>query len=184
MGRDVIFYLYPSDFTIGNHTDMSASMVTGSETENQNSGEAGAESTQAAESLPAESSAAESTREESSAVESDPAETTAAQEESLGAEETGTQGESLESGLQNSITQAAVPSLSGEVLSEDQGLNLSTGESGTGEAVAREGLSGARIVELTISLTFSGLILLAVGSGVAYWFRKTGNSFEEEDDEE
>ena len=28
MGRDVIFYLYPSDFTAGNTTDMTATMVT------------------------------------------------------------------------------------------------------------------------------------------------------------
>ena len=28
MGRDVIFYLYPSDFTAGNTTDMNATMVT------------------------------------------------------------------------------------------------------------------------------------------------------------
>lgn len=30
MGRDVIFYLYPSDFTEGNNTDMNATMVTSS----------------------------------------------------------------------------------------------------------------------------------------------------------
>ena len=43
MGRDVIFYIYPSDFVAGNNTDMNTTIVTeasGSDTASQNSGTA------------------------------------------------------------------------------------------------------------------------------------------------
>ena len=93
--------------------------------------------------------------------------------------------------LQNSITDAAAPvSGSGgdETLNEAQGLSLSTEGEETAPESGSEGVSGSRIAEYTISLTLSGLILLAAGSGVVYLFRKNwkkwGGGYEDDGDEE
>ena len=47
-----------------------------------------------------------------------------------------------------------------------QGLSLSTeGETASAETAGADGVSGARIAELTIAITLSGLILLAARVG-------------------
>ncbi len=174
MGRDVIFYLYPSDFAAGNSTDMNASMVTAaSGTEAQDSGGGTAAVT------PAPTRTSEVT-----------AAPTEAPEVTETPEAVSTPGVQTDS-LQNSITDAAAPvSGSGgdETLNEAQGLSLSTEGEETAPESGSEGVSGSRIAEYTISLTLSGLILLAAGSGVVYLFRKNwkkwGGGYEDDGDEE
>lgn len=180
MGRDVVFYLYPSDFTAGNATDMNATMVTsdsGAENQNYGGGAATVTPTEAAVSTPTPTPTPEATA-TPEAMETPEAEAESGQDDRTGS-------------LQNSITEEAAP-VSGdggdETLNDAQGLSLSTeGESET-ESENPGGVSGARIAELTISLSVSGLILLAAGSGIVYLFlrnwKKWVRGYEDDGDEE
>ena len=181
MGRDVIFYLYPSDFTAGNTTDMTATMVTaasGTDAQINTGGQTSA--------TPTPTAAAEATP-TPEATET-PTPTPEATEEATATPTPGVQSNSL----QNSITEAATPaadSAGEDTLNDAQGLSLSTeGETASAETAGADGVSGARIAELTIAITLSGLILLAAASGVLYLFRKNwkkwGGGYEDDDDEE
>lgn len=181
MGRDVIFYLYPSDFTAGNTTDMTATMVTaasGTDAQTNTGGQTSA--------TPTPTAAAEATP-TPEATET-PTPTPEATEEATATPTPGVQSNSL----QNSITEAATPaadSAGEDTLNDAQGLSLSTeGETASAETAGANGVSGARIAELTIAITLSGLILLAAASGVLYLFRKNwkkwGGGYEDDDDEE
>ncbi len=183
MGRDVVFYLYPSNYSSGNNTDMNATMVTsvsGSETaassssgqasssqSSQDTGNASlsSDTAQDAETTPAptaealESEAADESEEES-------------QEDTEDGEETTEPAQ-----LQSSITAAATPQSevsTDAALSDAQGLSLSTtDESGArelGESIG-EGLMGYMFVMGAV-FTFSGLILMGAAAGIVYFFRR------------
>lgn len=185
MGRDVIFYLYPSDFTAGNTTDMNATMVTtaaGTDAQTNTGGQAST--------TPAPADAAETTPTPAPEATATPTPAPEATEETE-TEATPTPGVQSDS-LQNSITEAAAPatdSAGEDTLNDAQGLSLSTeGEAAASDTSGTDGVSGERIAELTISFTLSGLILLAAASGVLYLFRKNwkrwGGGYEDDDDEE
>lgn len=194
MGRDVIFYLYPSDFTQGNSTDMNATMVTAVETPVPTPAATAAptqEPEAAATPVPTASPTAAPTQEPESAATPAPAASPTAVPEAAETPEPASTPEAQEEELQNTITEEAVPvSDSGgeESLNASQGLSLSTQEEAAAEETGASGVSGSRIAEYTISLTLSGLILLAAGSGVVYLFRKNwkkwGGGYEDDDEEE
>ena len=183
MGREVIFYLYPSDFAEGNRTDMQATMVT---------------ETAAGQEAPAGGAAAVSTPAPEPAATTVPETTpTPVPEETSGTTPAPTgEGEAAATEtepLQNAITQAATPAAedSGEEdgLEGTQGLSLSTeGEGTAAGAETSAGVSGTRVAELTLSLTLSGLILLAAGSAVVFVFHKNwkrwGEGYEDDEDDE
>lgn len=182
MGRDVIFYLYPSDFTAGNSTDLNATMVTAaSGTDVQNNEEA------AETEAPAPTAAAEPAQTAEDA--GTPAPTAAPESTETPAATPTPQNQTEE--LQNSITEAADPvseSSGDETLNKAQGLSLSTEEEETAGKTITEETQGSRIAEYIISRTLTGLILLAAGSGVVYLFRKNwkkwGGGYEDDSDEE
>lgn len=115
MGRNVIFYFYPGDFSQGNNSGIKATMVTEESQKNQ---------------------IAESTE---------------------------------DSNLENA-----------------QGLSLSTRSEMTSSKKkdeSRLGEMGKGIVILTTSISLSGLILLAAGAGIVYYYRKNWSRWSDYDDE-
>ncbi|HIV16965.1 MAG TPA: hypothetical protein IAB17_03130 [Candidatus Alectryocaccobium stercorigallinarum] len=200
MGRDVIFYLYPSDFSEGNNTDMNAAMVTapaGSGAQTQTGGtETDSASAQPSQTAPPAESGSSLTAEPTAAPTPEAAasgstEETAEESQDESAEETPALATG-ENELQNSITEAAQPVLDGsgdEALNSAQGLSLSTqNEADQEQSASADGVSAARIAELIIAITVSGLILLAAASGILYHFRKNwkkwGGGYEDDDDYE
>lgn len=197
MGRDVVFYLYPSNYSEGNSTDMNSTMITtdsGSDT-GTSSGDTGSVSSGESGTASGGSSlSAGTTTLQSSPAgeEKDSAKETEDETEENGKEDDADNGtaddaEADEDGetsglnagtLQSSITDPATfdTTKSGEdtTLNSAQGLSLST--AGENAASGSENVSvnsmGRQIFVLVISITIAGLILLGAGAGVVYYFRK------------
>lgn len=179
MGRDVIFYLYPSDYSEGNNTDMNATMVTGSSDgtaveSGDNSGSvdnSGSSGTTGNSSLGSGNSSLQSS------------------------DSTDKSSSSSSSGkkLQSSITEAAKPSSDSSSLDTEnavnsaEGLSLSTAKDGTSDSNSDSGnsSSGNRIFQIALAVVVTGLILLGAVSGVIYFFRKNWKRWggAEDDDE-
>lgn len=159
MGREVIFYLYPSDYTPGNQTNMQTAVVTassGSEITSGGSGNAagsgsgsGAGNTgsslKSGSGLPAEQKA------EGEAV-SESADTLARE-------------------LTGGITEQSKTEGSGNsVPGNTRGLSLSTEK--TKEADESEITRGNGVFAVGTAVTISGLILMGTAAAIVYFFRK------------
>lgn len=162
MGRDVIFYLYPSDYSEGNNTDMNATMVTESSNgtaveSSDNSGSVDNSGTSGNSSLGSGNSSLQS---------------------SGSSDKSSSSGSSKK--LESSITEAAKPSSDSSSLdtenavSSAEGLSLSTAKDGTSNSDSDSGnaSSGNRIFQIALAVVVTGLILLGAVSGVIYFFRK------------
>ena len=162
MGRDVIYYFYPSGYSEGNTTDMSATMVTAasgsSETINNTSGA----STNVSESSAASSAVISGGNTALGSATSGDTTKQSSQEEP-----------SKSSELQSSITEAAAPSAADTSISDAKGLSLST-EAQTEDSSGEKGsLSTAgTIFGTAVAVTISGLILMGAAAGILYLFRK------------
>ena len=174
MGRDVIFYLYPSDYTAGNNTDMNATIVTAASgsgstsTGTDTSTGSGSSSTATSGSFLQSGSGLPSSG--SSDTETDSGEETAAETPALA----------------SSIDEAATPAVSTDTeLSDAQGLSLSTAEEDTGEA-DQGSFGGSRAFLIGMAVTVSGLILMAAAAVIVYFFRKNwkrwGGGYEDDDE--
>ena len=194
MGRDVVFYLYPSDFSQGNNTDMNATMVTAAA---GSDAAAASGSTAAAESSSAGTSAqsSEAAQLQSQTAETTPAPTAEALESeaatpTLTAAPESEEQEEPAMELESSIEAAATPQpevSTDETLSDAQGLSLSTqGEAAAGEL--GESIGQALVSYLFIAgavFVLGGLILLGAAAGIVYFFRKNWRRWGggEDDDE-
>lgn len=192
MGRDVVFYLYPSNYSAGNSTDMNSTMITadtGSDTQTSGStqtdnttGGTGNEGSKVSGegSLSAEASQQSSLDGDETASGQ---ETGNKKEEESGdgsAENLTDESEDEEAAvLQSSIVEPASSDLTKDAedttLNSAQGLSLSTaGEAGTEEGT--ENISGnsvgQQIFVLTVSITIAGLTLIGAAAGIIYYFRK------------
>ena len=165
MGRDVIFYLYPSDYTAGNSTDMNATIVTAS----SGSGEAAAGST-ASESGSAGAASA------GSGISGLPGASVQSGQGSSasGSSDTETGDSSTEApALSSSIDKAAQPTASTDTeLNDAQGLSLSTGADASEEAEETGSSGGSSAFAIGAAVTVSGLILLGTAAVIVYFFRK------------
>ncbi|MDT4371798.1 heme-binding Shp domain-containing protein [Blautia coccoides] len=203
MGRDVIFYLYPSDYAEGNNTDMNATMVTsasgsdtaasGSQTSGNTDNTAGTDNTSGSENDQSEPTPSASAL-QSQPASSDNDDTSVNKDNTEDTENTeNSTGEA--SKLESSIKEAAAPSEDTETpstenstLNSARGLSLST----AGEAVAagtetlspESGSAGKQILVLVVSITISGLILLGAVAGVVYLFRKNWYRWGSGDDDD
>lgn len=171
MGRDVIFYLYPSDYTAGNNTNMNATIVT------ETSGSGGTATTSGSGSTGTESG------------------TSGSGSTSTGSGNASLSGSSLQSGsgssvsgssdteagdssteapaLSSSIDKAAQPAASTDTeLSDAQGLSLSTGADASEEAEETGSSGGSSAFAIGAAVTVSGLILLGTAAVIVYFFRK------------
>lgn len=196
MGRDVVFYFYPNNFTEGNTTDMAAAMVTesagGSQTGAQGESQSPAE--QAVQTGNGSGGQGQQDRQENtgdgqdSTGEAGEKEKTA--EETVSKETASKETVSKETGTDTTGQREASQSgSSDEQLSSAQGLSLSTApetaadDNGGSAGIPLWGLMAA----VTISMTVSGLILMAAGAFIVYYFRKNWRrwgGYDEEDYEE
>ena len=177
MGRNVVFYLYPSDYSEGNNTDMNATMVT-------------------------ESSNGTSVESSDNSGSVDNSGSTSSGNSSLGSgnsslQSSGSSDKSSSSSsskkLESSITEAAKPSSDSSSLDTEnavnsaEGLSLSTAKDGTSASDSDSGntSSGNRIFQIALAVVVTGLILLGAVSGVIYFFRKNWKRWggAEDDDE-
>ena len=157
MGRDVIFYLYPSDYSEGNNTDMNATMVT-----------------ESSNGTAVESSDSGSTSSGNSSLGSGNSSL-----ESSGSSDKSSSSSSSKK-LESSITEAAKPSSDSSSLDTEnavnsaEGLSLSTAKDGTSDSDSDSGntSSGNRIFQIALAVVVTGLILLGAVAGVIYFFRK------------
>ena len=171
MGRDVIFYLYPSDYTAGNNTNMNATIVT------ETSGSGGTATTSGSGSTGTESG------------------TSGSGSTSTGSGNASLSGSSLQSGsgssvsgssdteagdssteapaLSSSIDKAAQPAASTDTeLNDAQGLSLSTGADASEEAEETGSSGGSSAFAIGAAVTVSGLILMGTAAVIVYFFRK------------
>ena len=176
MGRDVIFYLYPSDYTAGNNTNMNATIVTeasgsggtstysGSGSTSTESGTSGSGSTNTQSESTGNGNASLS----GSSLQSD--------SEVLSSDSSDTEpvDNSTEApALSSSIDEAAQPTPSTDAeLSDAQGLSLSTAADTVEEAEDMAGSSGGSVFVMGTAVTVSGLILMGTAAVIVYFFRK------------
>lgn len=195
MGRNVIFYCYPTDFTEGQPSDMKATKVTVTSTTDQTTGtqQTGTQST--------------GTQTTGTVSQTDQKNKAVTEEQPV-SEDTKQTDEKTED------TVSEAEAISGEGLSGAQGLSLSVtgtvdeperkagkqtdiakGTDETEEERSTGGLSAPEemtmemwIVVLTVSLTISGLIVLGAGAGLVYHFRRNwrrwGENFADDEDDE
>lgn len=157
MGRNVIFYLYPSDYTAGNNTDMTATMVTSASGSGSSSNASGSGSAGSGSSLQSSSSLTASEASESTDT----------------AEDTITDSTTPE--LSSSIAEAAQPEAEASTdntLSDAQGLSLSTATDTDSEEEASAGSGGNSAFAVGVAVTVSGLILMGTAAVIVYFFRK------------
>ena len=175
MGRDVVFYLYPSNYSEGNNTDMNATMVTGSSDGTSVTSGDGSGTVESSGSSTGNSSLSSG----SSSL------------QSYGTSDSSSSGTSKK--LESSITEAAKPSSDSSSLDTEnavnsaEGLSLSTAKDGTSDSDSDSGntSSGNRIFQIALAVVVTGLILLGAVSGVIYFFRKNWKRWggAEDDDE-
>ena len=165
MGRDVIFYLYPSDYTAGNSTDMNATIVTAS----SGSGKATADSTASGSGSAGAASAG-------SGISGLPGASVQSGQGSSasGSSDTEAGDSSTEApALSSSIDKAAQPTTSTDTeLNDAQGLSLSTGADASEEAEETGSSGGSSAFAIGAAVTVSGLILMGTAAVIVYFFRK------------
>ena len=165
MGRDVIFYLYPSDYTAGNSTDMNATIVTAS----SGSGEATADSTASGSGSAGAASAG-------SGISGLPGASVQSGQGSSasGSSDTEAGDSSTEApALSSSIDKAAQPMTSTDTeLNDAQGLSLSTGADASEEAEETGSSGGNSAFAIGAAVTVSGLVLMGAAAVIIYFFRK------------
>lgn len=146
MGRDVIFYFYPSDYTMGNSAGMNAEIVTEISASSANASSGGTSSEKASDGK--SDSGSEGKAADSQNSDAD----TGGQATDVGGTDTA----------------------STDSLDTAQGLSLSTA-SGMTEPAALDGASASPftwVLVLTASITLSGAILLMMTAYIVYLFRK------------
>ena len=175
MGRDVVFYLYPSNYSEGNNTDMNATMVTGSSDGTSVTSGDGSGTVESSGSSTGNSSLSSGSSSLQSSGTSDSSSSSSSKK------------------LESSITEAAKPSSDSSSLDTEnavnsaEGLSLSTAKDGTSASDSDSGntSSGNRIFQIALAVVVTGLILLGAVSGVIYFFRKNWKRWggAEDDDE-
>ena len=172
MGRDVVFYFYPGNYSEGNSVGMNPAFVTESSGAVQQSTDAETADTGTMETA----DNTEETAEESSSEDANEE----AEETDSETSQTGLQSD----GLQVTATPAA--EASDEELNSAQGLSLSTAEeqANDGEGISLESGTISSIVVLTTSITVAGLILITVAALIVWFFRKNWRRWGGEDDDD
>ena len=178
MGRDVIFYLYPSDYTAGNNTNMNATIVTEASGTGGASAESGSGSANAGNANTGSGSAESSTGSASTgsgnaSLSGSPLQSGSGSAAS-GSSDTESGDSSTEApALSSSIDEAAQPTPStGTELSDAQGLSLSTGADASEEAEETGSSGGGSAFAIGAAVTVSGLILMGTAAVIVYFFRK------------
>ena len=193
MGRDVVFYFYPSNYAEGNTTGMTAAVVTektGSEVAAGQSGTDGNGQTNTDETRQADTDGSQVNAEETGQI--DTYRTGQSGTDGISGEE----GSGMESQITSSMDQAAVLAAGSPdaELNSAQGLSLSTAENvrknaeNQGSGAGMDTNTGITITELivtiTVSITISGLILMGTAAAIVCYFRKNWQRWGGYDNEE
>ena len=176
MGRNVIFYFYPGDYQSGNQTDFKTVNVMGT-----------SEGSKKAQEIKTEQNDTdkldESSRETMKSEENDSAKTS----DSADAKSSDNAVQTSETVNTESENKAAAPQADTEV----QGLALSTAseisntEQAESDAADTSAMTpGKWILVLTVSMTLSGLILMAAGTGIFLFLQKHGELWKGDEDDE
>lgn len=164
MGRDVIFYLYPSDFQLGKPSDMTATIVTKtsekSDTESSESDEGDSDSTNSIEGSSRQGA------EDVINANLDKDTSTVSDSSSMAAE----------TEVQINSAQGLSLSTASDVVETDTGADMAF----DGDSSLDNMSAGQWILVLTVSLTCSGLMLIGVSATVVYYFRKNWRRWGEE----
>lgn len=176
MGRDVVFYFYPSNYSEGNSVGMNPAFVT----EASGSGQA---ATQSADQSAANGGMLEISGSVENADES--SEDGTEETDSEDSESTGLSGDGLQSAVAAGDSEDATAS--DEELNSAQGLSLSTEEDvddEDGGISLPESGTIRSILVLTVSITVAGLILMLVAALLIWFFRKNWRRWGGEDDDD
>ena len=205
MGRDVVFFFYPNNYSEGNSVGMTPAFVTESTAEAQANAEASAASNGTLESQEAETQTEDTAQADAAAQQEAAAQqnqqeaaVTAAPTAAPAAEPTAAvtavpteapkEKTKLDGGLQAAVSPAAEekePSADDGELSKAQGLSLSTAEEDG--AVTEEGgtlSSGKMVAAVAAAVTLSGLILMGTAALLIYYFRRNWKRWGGEDDDD
>ena len=171
MGRNVVFYFYPSNYTEGNTTGMTPTMVT------ESSADVQTESTAAETEQATVSTASDSVNETGNVAE----EAVAGTVESVQAPAL-TQDAATDEQTAGTVNGAAATDSS---LNAAQGLSLSTAPESTADTgnTGNSG-SGMSALGLGMAITISGSILMCVAAGLVYYFRINWRRWGGGDDDE
>ncbi len=202
MGRNVVFYIYPSNYQQGNQTSFKATMVTESTAQNTTAAQNGTNvtdstaSSSTASSSGSTSTATDSNKTSSSTVtssggsnsgntKSDSSSATVIEDRSKeetadNAENDATKTDTVKSTETSSLT---------SILDQADGLSLSTDSenvesSETITETVNSSFSAGKIVAIAIAVTISGVILMWNLAGIVYLFRKNWYRWGGGEDEE
>lgn len=208
MGRNVVFYVYPSNYAEGNNTDMNATMVTDTSSEipsdsssnvtgqqvqenNTEEQESRTDSENFSAALPqntGNSSLQSSTTSDSEKTKETEEKT---EEKKSDVDSSETTLNNNEKKMESTITETAKPETdvsSGDdsSLNSAEGLSISTVkevENTDTQASTSSGL-GSQIFKVSLAVVISGLILIGAIAGVVYFFRKNWKRWGGADDDE
>lgn len=192
MGRNVVFYLYPSDYKEGNNTDMNATMVTGSAASDGTAAESSSDGGSAVSGSSGSVSSGKSSLQSSGSTSSDSSTGSTSSDSSTGSTSSDSSAGSTSSDsstgstssgkkLQSSISEAAKPSSESETPSTDsstldsaEGLSLSTAKDADAadSDSTSTSTSGNKVFQIAIAVLVVGLILIGVVAAVVFYFRK------------
>lgn len=174
MGRNVVFYLYPSDYKEGNNTDMNVTMVTGSAASDGTAAESSSDGGSAVSGSSGSLSSGNSSLQSSGSTSSDSSTESASSDSSTGSTSSGKK-------LQSSISEAAKPSSESETPSTDsstldsaEGLSLSTAKDADAadSDSTSTSTSGNKVFQIALAVLVVGLILIGVVAAVVFYFHK------------
>ena len=174
MGRNVVFYLYPSDYKEGNNTDMNVTMVTGSAASDGTAAESSSDGGSAVSGSSGSLSSGNSSLQSSGSTSSDSSTESASSDSSTGSTSSGKK-------LQSSISEAVKPSSESETPSTDsstldsaEGLSLSTAKDADAadSDSTSTSTSGNKVFQIALAVLVVGLILIGVVAAVVFYFRK------------
>ena len=192
MGRNVVFYLYPSDYKEGNNTDMNATMVTGSAASDGTAAESSSDGGSAVSGSSGSVSSGNSSLQSSGSTSSDSSTGSTSSDSSTGSTSSDSSAGSTSSDsstgstssgkkLQSSISEAAKPSSESETPSTDsstldsaEGLSLSTAKDADAadSDSTSTSTSGNKVFQIALAVLVVGLILIGVVAAVVFYFRK------------
>lgn len=195
MGRDVIFYFYPSSYTEGNTSGMTAGIVTetsaagaqekDADTENDADIESAADTKDTMQTTGKVADTSDTTSSTSLESTSQSGRSASGAESSLsaGTSAAGASDTSQTAGSSTSATKNSDGSVKGLSLSTESSKKESKDTGEESSNMAEAGI-GKIAVALTLSMTISGLILIAAGAAVVYLFRKNWKKWGGEEDED
>lgn len=193
MGRDVIFYVYPTNYSEGNSVGMTPAFVTeasgsGADASGTDTYEGDGGTTLTTDNTASEQE--QSTEEEQQAADQQTTDQEESQSQDTSEEGTQSQAAKLQASvLENKDSQSAQESQessdSDSELNNAQGLNLSTAEEVSEDADETSGsISLNPYVMLGLTIVVSGLILIGAAALVIWYFHKNWRRWGREDDED